>query len=181
MNVIPGTTVSSHCRTALKEREELCLRLADGRQILLLRKGGILESCEGFRVERREFLLFPTRFHEQGSPPPPSVEMMLFAELEASLKVDELACLQGLEAEHGLPWADVEKRFHYGREPGVTLLFLKVWRLAQPVRLEDAARFDGCRSWVDLEADLALPPATPVLESDVFRARLEAIRKRVHG
>lgn len=173
--------MSSHCRAALKEREELCLRLGDGRQVLLLRKGGIQEAREGFRAERSEFLLFPTRFHEQGSAPPAVVEMTLFAELDEAVRVDELSRLKGLEEAHGLSWADVEKRFHYGKQPGLTALFLKVWRLSRPVRVEDAGRYDGCRSWVELADEIALPAATPVLEGEAFRAKAGPIRKQLHG
>ncbi len=173
--------MSSHCRAALKEREELCLRLGDGRQILLLRKGGLREPRGGFRAERAEFLLFPTRFHEQGTPAPAVVEMTLFAELDEAVRVDDPGRLKGLEEAHGLSWAEVEKRFRYGTQPGLTALILRVWRLSRPVRVEDAGRYDGCRSWVELADEIALPAATPVLDGDAFRAKAAPIRKQLHG
>src|SRR3954465_5772349 len=49
---------------ALKEWQIVCDALASGRQILLLRKGGILEAIGGFELEHREFLLFPTFVHQ---------------------------------------------------------------------------------------------------------------------
>src|SRR6185503_8443288 len=49
---------------ALKEWASVCEALSTGRQILLLRKGGISESIGGFEVEHREFLLFPTYLHQ---------------------------------------------------------------------------------------------------------------------
>src|SRR4051812_30851462 len=49
---------------ALKEWASVCRALEEGRQMLLLRKGGIYESAGEFEVEHREFLLFPTYLHQ---------------------------------------------------------------------------------------------------------------------
>jgi hypothetical protein len=45
---------------ASKEWAVICRELAAGRQMVLLRKGGIREPAKGFGVEHREFFLFPT-------------------------------------------------------------------------------------------------------------------------
>ena len=44
----------------------MCKALEEGRQSLILRKGGIHEGREGFSFAHDEFVLFPTRFHAQG-------------------------------------------------------------------------------------------------------------------
>src|SRR5215211_5815003 len=49
---------------ALKEWAIICKALEDGRQILLLRKGGIMEYRKGFEVKHNEFLLYPTFEHQ---------------------------------------------------------------------------------------------------------------------
>jgi hypothetical protein len=49
---------------ALKEWAIICKALEDGRQILLLRKGGIMEYKKGFEVKHNEFLLYPTFEHQ---------------------------------------------------------------------------------------------------------------------
>ena len=49
---------------ALKEWAIICKALEDGRQTLLLRKGGILEYRKGFEVKHNEFLLYPTFEHQ---------------------------------------------------------------------------------------------------------------------
>ena len=51
-------------RVGLKEWSVVCHALEQGRQILLLRKGGISEVGGEFEVEQREFLLFPTHLHQ---------------------------------------------------------------------------------------------------------------------
>ena len=53
-------------KTAFKEWAVVCRALGVGRQVLILRKGGINEQAREFRPEHREFLLFPTGFHQSG-------------------------------------------------------------------------------------------------------------------
>src|SRR4051795_8159602 len=48
----------------LKEWAVVCHALTTGRQILLLRKGGIHEAAGGFELEHPQFLLFPTYLHQ---------------------------------------------------------------------------------------------------------------------
>src|SRR4051812_35014409 len=52
-------------RHALKEWAVICRALAEGRQAILLRKGGIAETAGEFRVEHTRFWLYPTYVHQQ--------------------------------------------------------------------------------------------------------------------
>jgi hypothetical protein len=70
-------------RVALKEWASVCGALSRGRQIILLRKGGIYESAGEFEIEHRQFLLFPTYLHQNA----------------AMLKIDERSKLTTLAAE----------------------------------------------------------------------------------
>jgi hypothetical protein len=52
-------------QVALKEWDVVCRALTSGRQMVLLRKGGISEAGDGsFQVQHDEFLLFPTFLHQ---------------------------------------------------------------------------------------------------------------------
>ena len=53
------------CHIALKEWAVTVDALGTGRQVLLLRKGGISESGKHFRVAHPEFLLYPTFEHQR--------------------------------------------------------------------------------------------------------------------
>lgn len=57
--------MKSQNNIAFKEWAIVCRAIAEGRQTLILRKGGIAEKRGGFEVEHREFFLFPTLFHQQ--------------------------------------------------------------------------------------------------------------------
>src|ERR1700758_4161905 len=50
---------------AFKEWAVICKALAEGRQALILRKGGIAETGGTFHVEHTRFWLFPTYVHQQ--------------------------------------------------------------------------------------------------------------------
>src|SRR3954463_8242171 len=50
-------------QTGLKEWATVCHALETGRQMLLLRKGGIYEAAGEFELENPQFLLFPTYLH----------------------------------------------------------------------------------------------------------------------
>ncbi len=179
-------------RTALKEWAVVQRALAGG-QILLLRKGGILEQKRGFTVEHREFFLFPTYVHQneddvipsahrdlaasfKGSPPADQVWFDYYAVADEVFKVDQLDVLRLLEGQHILSWSAIEARFYY-RRPGLHLLALRVFRLPETVRHPNHRRYDGCVSWVELEEALPTASARPVLSDDDFHAKLEAARR----
>src|SRR5215510_4645142 len=49
---------------ALKEWSIVCRALEEGKQSILLRKGGILEYKEGFEISQKIFLVYPTLEHQ---------------------------------------------------------------------------------------------------------------------
>jgi len=184
-----------HARSAvaLKEWAVVCEELGTGRQILLLRKGGIRDASPGFAVEHREFFLFPTYVHEAAdelvasarprlaevtrqAPPAGELRLDLYAVVEATLELPELAPLRCLEGQHILDWPAVERRFHYWR-PGLHVLALRVFRLPEPLVTPHLFRYDGCRSWVTLESAQPVGDARPVLDEHSFGAKLAAVQE----
>lgn len=166
-------------RFALKEWEPVCDRLGRGADVLVLRKGGLLET--GFHVDHREFFLFPTRFHAKGEEPPARVDLRWYARVEDDLPVTELSVARRLEGLHAVPWEDVERRFHYGKQPGLHAIVLRTWRLERPPAVEDARAYDGCRSWVELRDELPVGEALPALDEAAFDARRNAVREALRG
>ncbi len=49
----------------LKEWATVVKALEHGKQTIILRKGGILETASGFNVESKKFSLFPTWEHQE--------------------------------------------------------------------------------------------------------------------
>jgi hypothetical protein len=163
---------------AFKEWAVICRALAEGRQALILRKGGIAEDSGDFRLEHTRFWLFPTYLHQQsegiqadgatllqqveaGRPPAGTVRIDHFAEVTGVYHVHDLT--PALLLRHLHLWSDatVEKRFNY-RTPGLYVLPVRVYRAREVHELADSDYYQGCRSWVELERDLPTEGATPV-------------------
>src|SRR6516162_920779 len=161
---------------AFKEWAVICKALAQGKQALILRKGGIEES---FAVEHTRFWLFPTYTHQQRDgiqrealplleeahaekPPEGIVRLSHFAEISGAYHVHALT--PALLLAHLHLWSEetVRKRFAY-RAPGLFVLPVRVYKSAQVFELPDTAYYQGCRSWVELERGLPTEGATPVL------------------
>jgi hypothetical protein len=178
---------------ALKEWAVICRELEAGRQVVLLRKGGIRDQSRGFSVDHAEFFLFPTYVHEnedeltgparpllaeveRAAPSAGQVRLGLYAEVDHVTEVQDLEVLRRLDGLHALAWPAVEGRFHY-RRPGLHVITLRVHRLLRPLTLPSLARYDGCRSWVPLETPLPVAGAEPVLNEQAFARRVTAVRE----
>jgi hypothetical protein len=157
--------------------------------IALVRKGGIREQRAGFAVRHERFLLYPTFFHETAdelaprfrpapdAPParPPAdgvVRLELVADVEAVWRVTELERLRAVEREHGLAWRAVESRFHYRDRPEVRVVATRVAVLSAPAEVPELRRYRGCVSWVELDRDVDVSGAVPVLPQHALEARL---------
>ena len=177
---------------ALKEWASVCAALATGRQTLLIRKGGIAEGEHGFQLDRPEFWLYPTQFHQDSSQltaegaqllatlePPAAgrVVIDLYAVVEHVAFLSDLDALESLADLHVLSPDSVRKRFEY-RRPGVFAAAVRMYRNATPVELTEEPRFAGCRSWVELNGALPAAGLRPVVEesriAETFR-RLQAM------
>ncbi|MEO8204561.1 MAG: DUF1802 family protein [Chthoniobacterales bacterium] len=148
-----------------KEWALVCEALGTGRQSIILRKGGIAEGREGFRLKHEEFCLFPTWFHEQLSKTTlpgdislpeqkeDEIEIRYYAVVEWTRLVMDSEKLKSLHPLHILHESVVEERFHYEEEKGVHIAFVRIFRLDPPRTLKMEKRYGGCRSWVELAGD----------------------------
>ncbi len=178
-------------RVAFKEWALVCAALGDGRQCVLVRKGGIAEGRDGFHFRHREFFLFPTFFHEQiervrltNAPLPEKlpdeIEIQFCARIEETRVVTDWPTARGLEPLHILQESVVRERFDYDDAPGVQVALVRVYRLERPWRFADSPRYGGCRSWVDLPEPPVNLQMQPVL-ADADQAQRRAIFNEVCG
>jgi hypothetical protein len=170
---------------ALKEWAVICKALAEGRQSLILRKGGIAEPTGDFDVAHTRFWLFPTYLHQQREglqpaahplleqveaerPPAGVLRLTHFAEVDGIYRVRDLVPVLLLSHLHLWSEAAVTKRFLY-RVPELFVLPVRVWRAAEVHELPDTAYYEGCKSWVELERELPTEGATPVLPESALK------------
>ncbi len=193
----PGDHYHSECRVAFKEWAAVCQALGMGEQIVILRKGGIHEGREGFRVDHGEFWLYPTRFHEsadqltavgakcadiarQQEPPAGKNRLALFAVVTDVFSVEDLEILSHLEGRHVWSPTTVATRFHY-RQPGLFVLVARLYARSTPHEITETAAMAGCRSWVELEAPFTTAGLTPVLSDSEFEVRRREIAEVVNA
>ncbi|WP_425146881.1 DUF1802 family protein [Deinococcus sp.] len=170
--------------SALKEWDSQCRALTLGRSALLLRKGGIMETHDGFEVEHRRFLLYPTFLHQNQAelrpecrpllrPDPAAGRLSLpaLAEVVRVWKIEDLGRALTLEPLQALNAEAIERRFRYRSRPWLHALLLRVFPLTPPLGLIETPEMLGCVSWVPLP-EVLLPELAPAILPDAELTRL---------
>lgn len=176
---------------ALKEWAVAIRALREGRQILLLRKGGIHEAGGEFAVEARDVLLFPTFLHEdeQTETLQPcytawlrdeqkkrekgeNVRIEAWAQVTDILPITNFGALLGLGSQH--IYSEKFVRYRIGNEPHKTLyaLFLRAYNLSSPVTVPMEMDYYGCKSWITLSQPIATGEAAPAMSDTAYAERL---------
>ena len=185
-----SANTKSRTREALKEWAVACRRIAEGRQIVLLRKGGIADGRGGMRVEHREFFLFPTLFHQReeelvpdareelakAKHDPAQVPLEVYVTVEDTIWVEDLERLRKLEGKHCLAWPAVEERFNYRGIPGLWVIAVRAYRLPRPQVIPNTPEYDGCKSWVTLATEVPVEHSGPVLSRADFLGRCGEVK-----
>jgi len=150
---------------ALKEWAAVAAALLDGRQTVLLRKGGIHEKR--FEVGSGPFVLFPTVAHSHAERVRPEHRDVLAAgaadveegrfTVRAGLtladavavarpeRLDEIADLHIWTAD-----SIREDRLEFRPRHALHALVVRAVELPEPVTLDRVEAYGGCRSWLDL-------------------------------
>ncbi len=180
-------------RIALKEWAVVGKALGQGRQVILLRKGGIKEEEGEFRLRHGEFFLFPTFEHQHRDYLRPEFVPYFQASVaEQSVSGEEivfscLATVNGIEVVSDLDklrrlsayhiWNDtyVEMRYRYKPETPLYLLLVRAYRM-QPVRIEARPAYRGCKSWVELDSEVEARGIEEVLSDEEFDRKCLEIR-----
>lgn len=174
---------------AFKEWSLVCAALGSGAQSVILRKGGIHEGKSGFWWRHDRFFLFPTHFHEQTvqfpwTPPAPvalhpapegthTVEFL--ATVESKHQITDWETVRRLSPLYFWTEDTIKERFDYTENTGISLAFLRVYRLGEPWTFPDERKFGGCRSWLDLPTPPANQTLTPVLDDGIHASRREIL------
>ena len=170
---------------ALKEWAVILNAMKQGLHHILLRKGGLADKGQTFRVEYPKFFLFPTYEHQQkemtqkkhqtlydqtvkGMSAENKLLIDSWAEVKESFEVKEFSMLKPLSTLH--VWSDsyLQMRLNYKPEKPLYLLLLRIYRLTTPKEIEKLERYGGCRSWVELDETISTEGSIPVISDDDF-------------
>jgi hypothetical protein len=185
----------SSLQVGLKEWATVCHALEGGRQVVLLRKGGIYESAGEFELENREFLLFPTYLHQNAkmlkadarealevrAAEPEQVRICAAGVVTDIIQLRSRAQMDALDDEH--VWAPplIDMRFSYRPDNPLYLLLVRAYRLDRPLSLENTVAYAGCKSWVPLDQPIETGDARPVLDDVKYDFRRQGILDRLAG
>ena len=181
------------CQVALKEWAVTEQALAEGRQILLLRKGGIHEEGKDFRVIHPEFLLYPTFEHQREELLQPEYQSGLrallaeprnedhinfshWAKVEEVIELSEQERVDHLSPHHIWTNAYAQSRLHWKPMLPLSVLLLRVYRMEKPVSVPFLPEYRGCTSWVDIITDVPMGNLEPVLSDEEFLRRVDEIK-----
>lgn len=176
-------------RHAFKEWSVICAALGNGKQSLILRKGGVEDGAEGIRIETPEFWLYPTFLHQEEQPvkdgsasnPRPSDSMIRiqhYAVVERADFIPTEVALARLQKFHIWSNSTITERFHY-RKPGLWALIVRVYVLEKPYEMVQSTEMAGCRTWVKLPLELSTRGLRPVLSDEEFKQVRTEIESRL--
>ncbi|MGH3576160.1 MAG: DUF1802 family protein [Mycobacterium sp.] len=181
---------------ALKEWSAVVLALLDGRQRVLLRKGGIGEKR--FTVAAQEFLVFPTVAHSHAERVRPEHRDLLAAAaadstddqviVRAAVKVvaaQEVSRPDNIEAIEDLHIWTTESvrhdRLDFRPKHRLAVLVVQAIPLVEPVLLARTPEYAGCTSWVQLPmtGPFGFGLATPVRDDASLRRVAVRVRDAI--
>jgi len=157
---------------ALKEWSIVCRALENGRQSILLRKGGILEYKEGFEISQKIFLLYPTLEHQSREYLQQDylqeIELLLknngpnfvqdkintitiLARIEGMQEFNDETKLSKLEKYHIWNEKYVNMRMSYNPEKPMNALLLRIYKLPEPISVKVNPEWAGCKSWINID------------------------------
>lgn len=182
-----------YCQMALKEWAVTVRALANGTQVLLLRKGGINEWDKDFRVIHPEFLLYPTYEHQREEllkagyqselrrilEEPRTDDQITFtnwAKVEETIQVTEQDKVDDLAPHHIWTNEYSQSRLRWKPMLSLSILLLRVYSLENPVSVPYLPEYGGCTSWVDILERVSLGKLQPVLSDEDFLRQVDAIK-----
>ncbi|GAB6935239.1 MAG: DUF1802 family protein [Calditerricola sp.] len=184
---------------ALKEWAVAVNALGEGKQILLMRKGGIHEETREFRLEEQSFYLYPTYFHQKKalvkpefhgdleatlaavSPEQTTVRLAYFAEVVDDIETLDEAAIGRLMPYHIWTETFAQDRLHWKKTKPLHVLLVRTYRLRQPVEIPVRPEYEGCKSWLYIPDPLPAGEGDPVLDDAAFAAQCEAVRRALAG
>lgn len=177
---------------ALKEWSAAIHAMLDGRQTILLRKGGIHEKR--FEVNASRFLLFPTVAHSHAGRVRPehrdllgpaaadstddAVVLRAGAKVVAAVEVNRPGAVGEVAPLHIWTADSVRAdRLDFRPKHRLTVLVVQVSRLIRPLRLARTPEYAGCRSW--LEVPVSSQWAPPVHDDADLTEIADRVRRSV--
>ena len=178
---------------ALKEWATVVKALEQGKQTVILRKGGILETASGFNIESKKFFLFPTWEHQETKHVKSEFQNFLtdvlnkkpdegfnkitsYAEILFEKDIESADTINELSSFH--VWSDsyIEERRNWMPEKPMKAVFLKTVIIPE-FNLPLQTEFEGCKSWIEINSNFQ--EGKSALEENEIEYRLQEFKEIV--
>jgi hypothetical protein len=187
-----GTTIP-----ALKEWASAIKALEKGRQVMVMRKGGIVEETKRFELKSPAFYLYPTYEHQRKElikssdhfyvdeslaewvPEASTIRLTAYAEVTQDLEIRDQEMLDRLLDFHMWTADFAEDRLKWKRKDPLHVLILRVYRLKEPMEIPVLPEYNGCRSWISIPNGPVPSEMTPVLDVADFDEQVQKINERL--
>jgi hypothetical protein len=162
---------------ALKEWAIVCKAAENGKQVLLFRKGGIMEYRNGFELKHKNFFLFPTFEHQSIDSirneykieleslenqhnnvnkdnldiVQNTININLFVEVTYFKEINDIDKLDKLEKFHIWNLDYVKMRFNYNPKKPLYLMLLRTYKLNDSIKIHNKPEWSGCKSWIQID------------------------------
>ena len=193
-----ASTIPASCAMALKEWATVLEAMGRGEQLVLIRKGGLMEPGSGFEMLAPACLLYPTfehqavnyvrpeyrRYFEEAvarRAPDGQVRFDLIGMAGLTVRVDDPGVVERLSRFHIYNEQFVTQRLKWQPDQPLVVVVVRAYRLAQPQTITTTPRYAGCKSWVELEAPVSLAGAAPVMDDAAFHACAKAVQALLGG
>lgn len=182
---------------AFKEWAVVIKALLDGKQILLLRKGGIAEETRAFKLESRSFLLYPGYEHQhkqllkddfhgdldtllsEWNPNSGLVSITCRAEVVDDIEIRTQEELDKLNNFHIWTERFSEERLKWKKNQPLHLLLLRIYRLDTPLIIPVKPEYGGCKSWIRLDIENGDLKGKPVMDDKAFNPIILGIKEKL--
>ena len=159
--------------TALKEWSNVVDALGRGRQIILIRKGGIADPSFGLDADR--FYLYPTYFHQGEAEARPSVSITHWCEVVRTWTIRELEQLERLEPLVVMPRETLEARYRFRPDQALYVIAVRTWELARPAQVRFRDSYGGCLSWISIDDEIDIEGSRRVMSDAELQEKIEQV------
>ena len=185
----------SEVQVALKEWAVTAKVLSQGKQILILRKGGIHQEDKNFRIIHPNFLILETYEHQKpelvkpefsdmcqsliDSPPLDEgvVLFNLWAKVTHKFELRDEQDLLKINENHLWTGDYAKSRFHWRPSQPLTIALLRVYKLHEPIEVPVSSEFAGCKSWIEFNKPVEIGEMTPVLDESQYKKISKSLKE----
>lgn len=185
MSTLAPAAESTIALALLREWQSVCDATLAGANHVLIRKGGIAEGRDGFRVRRNFFGLLPTLFHQAkaehpdaDAPKPPST-VSIVCQLVEAYTLPSLTDLSTLAPFHGYAADQLAARQNYKPDRPLNLILIRAFALRAPIEVDTTRVRPVCKSWAEVDLASGLGGIDAATSIDRSTAAIDGLRRAI--